>query len=181
MITQILLVVASYINRIDKTYLTQQSRSSVYINTISNRLSASSQRASFLGMLVGTAVSELVDPEGKRMKFSMEELDSVDGKWYRSLTTIEDKVGIIEDLKIDVPQAKKPPAAKDRIPRVAKQYDTTSSNAGAASRVIAIEEVQDDIESEDEDIVMYQKPDSDASDEDEDPTLVQRDRPSAPV
>lgn len=132
-------------------------------------------------MLVGTAVSELVDTEGKRLKFSMEELDSVDGKWYRSLTAIKDKVGIVEDLKTDVPQAKKLPAAKGRIPRAAKQYDTTSSKANAASRVIAIEEVQDNIESEDEDIVMYQKPDSDASDEDEDPTLVQRDRPSAPV
>ena len=132
-------------------------------------------------MLVGTVVSELVDTEGKRLKFPMEELDSEDGKWYRSLTTIEDKVGIIEDLKIDVPQAKKLPAAKGRIPRAAKQHDTTSSKADALSRVIAIEEVQDDLESEDDDIVMYEKPDSDASDEDEDPTLVQRDRPSAPV
>ena len=132
-------------------------------------------------MLVGTAVSELVDTEGKRMKFSMEELDSEDGKWYRSLTTIEDKVGNIEDLKIDVPQAKKLLAAKGRIPRAAKQYDTASSKADAVSRIVAIEEVQDDIESEDEDIVMYEKPDSDPSDEDEDPTLVQRDRPSAPV
>ena len=132
-------------------------------------------------MLVGTAVSELVDTEGKRLKFPMEELDSEDGKWYRSLTTIEDKVGIIEDLKKDVPQAKKLPAAKGRIPRAAKQNYTTSSKADAVSRVIAIEEVQDDLESEDEDIAMYEKPDSDASDEDEDPTLVQRDRPSAPV
>ena len=132
-------------------------------------------------MLVGTAVSELVDTEGKRMKFSMEELDSADGKWYRSLTTIEDKVGTIEDLKIDLPQAKKLPAGKGRIPKAVKQHDTTSSNADAVSRVIAIEEVKDHIESEDEDIVMYEKPDSDASDEDEDPTLVQRDRPSAPV
>ena len=132
-------------------------------------------------MLVGTAVSELVDTEGKRMKFSMEELDSADGKWYRSLTRIEDKVGVIEDLKTDLPQAKKLPAAKGRISRAVKQHDTKSSNADAVSRVIAIEEVKDDIESEDEDIVMYEKPDSDASDEDEDPTLVQRDRPSAPV
>ena len=31
------------------------------------------------------------------------------------------------------------------------------------------------------DLVPYQKPDSDASDEDEDPTLVQRNRPNAPV
>ena len=132
-------------------------------------------------MLIGTAVSELVDKEGKRLDFSTKELDNEDGKWYRSLTTIEDKVGTIEDLKVEVLQAKKLPAAKGRMLRTAKQHDTTTSKADAVSRVIAIEEVQDDIDSDDEDIVMYEKPDSDASDEDEDPTLVQRDRPSAPV
>lgn len=132
-------------------------------------------------MLVGTAVSELVDVEGKRMKFSAAETDTADGKWYRNLTAIQDTVGSLEDLSAKAAPTKTLSAVNNQISSLDKRNKNSSSKTGTASRIVAIEEVGADSESEDEDLVMYEKPDSDASDEDEDPTLVQRDRPTAPV
>ena len=132
-------------------------------------------------MLVGTAISELVDVEGKRMKFSAEEIDTTDGKWYRSLVTIQDPVGSIEDLKVDQKSLAKSSHAKNKAPLPKKHTDGSSKETKLASKIIAIEEINSEDESEDEELMTYEKPDSDASDEDDDPTLVQRDRPTAPV
>ena len=179
-IAQVLLVLAGYAFRGDKEYLTHLSRSSIYLNAVSNRLAASSQRARFLGMVFGTAVSELVDPKDRQMAFSTDEMNSADGQWYRSLTTVNDSLGRIEDLR----PASAPPTGSS-VPRPL----SVNSNAPArpkkrnqpSSKVISIEEINDSSESEAEDLPMYEKPDSDPEDEDEDATLVQRDRPTAPV
>ena len=114
------------------------------------------------------------------MNFSMKEIDSADGKWYRSLVTIQDTVGSIEDLKLDNPSRQNSTAEVTTL--LSYQHaNRVATKSEPATRIIAIEEIEDGIESEDEDIVIYEKPDTDASDEDEDPTLVQRDRPTAPV
>ena len=131
-------------------------------------------------MLVGTAVSEMVDAEGKRMKFSAEEVDNTEGRWYRSLVTIQDTVGSIEDLKTKNRAVKSFPAKK-QVPISTRSSNGPSTRNEQASRIIAIEEIDDEIESEDDGLMTYEKPDSDLSDEDEDPTLIQRDRPTAPV
>ena len=131
-------------------------------------------------MLVGTAISELVDAEGKRMNFSSEEVDNAEGRWYRSLVTIQDTVGSIEDLKRDNRAINNLPAKK-QVPIPTRSKEIPSTRNEQASRIIAIEEIGDNIETEDDDLVTYGKPDSDLSDEDEDPTLIQRDRPTAPV
>ena len=180
MTAQILLMLAGYAFRADQTFLMHLSRSSIYLNAISNRLAASSQRARFLGMVVGTAFSELVDPKDKRMTFSTDEMDSADGQWYRSLTSVKDSVGSIKDLKTaSTPSIK----SSDQLSKSvnsnhpARPKKTTQST----SKIISIEEVDNSSESEIEDLPMYEKPDSDPEDEDEDPTLIQRDRPTAPV
>lgn len=115
------------------------------------------------------------------MKFSAEETDTAEGKQYRSLTAIQDTVGSLEDLISEAAPTKTLSAANNQILNLDDRNNQSLSKTGTASRIVAIEEVDVDSESEDEDIVMYEKPDSDASDEDEDPTLVQRDRPTAPV
>ena len=115
------------------------------------------------------------------MKFSVEEIDLADGKWYRNLVTIQDAVGSIEDLKFDSSLAKKVPASEYQRRKSNQKTKKSSTKTEAASRIVAIEEVDDESESEDDDLVAYEKPDSDVSDEDEDPTLVQRDKPTAPV
>ena len=169
------------IGRGDKPELLNISRSSVHLNAVSNRLASSSPRARFLGMVYGTAISDLVDPKEKRMRFSAEEIDSADGLWYRSLTSIHDKVGSIADLELEHEKAAKPTVtinpAKARPSSTAKPAKV----ANMTSKIVSIEELDNSSESEDEDLPSYQKPDSDPEDEDEDPTLVQRDRPTAPV
>ena len=181
MTTQILLVIAGYCFRANKTDLAGVSRSSVYLTAISNRLAASSPLARFLGMVVGNVISELVDPQDRRMKFDSEELHSPDGLWYRSLPTIEDTIGSIEDLKpIISPTSKSvmdPSKSANNNKRLTKAVNTTKST----SKIVAIEEIDNSSDSEDEDLPLYQKPDSDHSDSDEDATLVQRDRPTPPV
>ena len=173
-------MLAGYAFRGDEAYLKHLSRSSIYLNAVSNRLAASSQRARFLGMVLGTAFSELVDPKDKRMAFSTDEMDSSDGQWYRSLTAVNDSLGLVEDLKSA--------SAPLNESSVQPKRSTDGSSLGrskksvqTSSKVISIEEIDDSSESEAEDLPMYEKPDSDPEDEDEDPTLVQRNRPTAPV
>lgn len=176
---QALLMLAGYTLRADKTYLIHLSTSSVYLNAVSNRLAASSQRARFLGMVVGTAFSEIIDPKDKRMTFSADEMDNSDGRWYRSLTSINDSVGSIKDLK---PASTPSTKSSTQLSKPANSCESArpTNSAQSTSKVISIEEI-DSSESDVEDLPMYEKPDSDPDDEDEDPTLVQRNRPTAPV
>ena len=176
------MILAGYVHRMDSQFLANLSRSSSYLNAISNRLAAPSTRASILGMYVGTAVSELVDPPNKRMNFSSEEMKSADGRRYLHLISVQDSVGSMEDLKLD--QAVKNVFSTEE----GKNLDIHEVNAikstaprPTPSKIISIEEVDDEPESEDEDLPMYEKPDSDPSDSDEDPTLIDRSKPAAPV
>ncbi len=173
-------MLAGYVFRADKTYLSHLSRSGVYLNAISNRLAASSQRARFLGMVVGTAFSELVDPKDKRMTFSADEMNTSDGQWYRSLTSVKDSVGSIKDLK-PASTASKRSSTQLSKSVISSKSPRLKTPAQSTSKVISIEEIDDSSESEAEDLPMYEKPDSDPDDEDEDPTIVRRDRPTAPV
>ncbi len=174
-------MVAGYVHRADASCLATFARSSIYINAISNRLSASSQRASFLGMIVGTAISELVDPKDKRMTFSSEEISSSDGQWYLSLTSVHDDIGSVEDLKPRASASRKPPShLVNSVAPNSKSAEPFIRPFGT-SKIVSIEEIADSSESEEEGLPTYEKPDSDESDEDEDPTLVQRDQPTAPV
>ncbi|KAK4698101.1 telomere length regulation protein, partial [Lecanoromycetidae sp. Uapishka_2] len=178
---QITLMLAGYAHRADTTGLINLSRSSTYLNAISNRLAASSERARLLGMIVGNAISELVDPADKKMKFSFDEMNHLDRQWYSRLTRVNDIVGCISDLKS--PHISSNESLVTRMENASNNepLGRASSSAKPSSKIIAIEEVNDSSESEAEDLPIYEKPDSDHSDEDEDPTLVVRDRPTAPV
>ena len=130
-------------------------------------------------MIVGTAISELVDPEDKRMIFSSEHINSTDGQWYRGLTSVDDALGSVADLP--GPSALKRSSAPLTKPAVTNgKAANPSMRSSDTSKIVSIEEIDDSSESE-EDLPMYEKPDSDESDEDEDPTLVQREKPTAPV
>lgn len=174
-------MLAGYVFREDRAKLVNIGRSSVYLNSISNRLAASSSRARFLGMVVGTAMSELIDAEDKRMVFGAEELQGPHGLWYKSLTHVQDDIGSIRDLKVSPSPARKPTKIKNATNITGKTAVSTKQTrpGNATSRIISIEEIEGS--SDEEDLPMYEKPDSDPSDEDEDPTIVQRDRPTAPV
>lgn len=132
-------------------------------------------------MVVGTAVSELVDPAGNRLEFGSAETGSKEGHWYRGLTGVQDKIGSIKDLKLaDALPTESFAKPENNIINIDKAKQAQGPKA-ASSRIVSIEEISDGSESDADDLPMYEKPDSDPSDDDEDPTLVQRDRPTAPV
>ena len=172
-----LLIVVGYVHRKKPSSLVTTAQSSVYINSISNRIAASSQRSRFLGMIVGTAVSELVDPKDKRMKFSAEEIDNSEGRALRALVHICDPITSTKDLL----ESRSGPDQSKRLQmkKTLGPQKPSPVKAASASKIISIEEI--DSSSGDDDLPIYGKPDSDPEDEEEDPTLVERNKPSAPV
>lgn len=176
--TQVLLVVAGYIHRSDPKQLAGLAGSSTYLNAISNRLSASLPRSTILGMIVGTAISELVDPKERQMNFDSEDVRSDEGQWYRNLTRVRDPIGSISDMKAAVSASKKKKSRSEAEINNSKPSKTVA-HSKPGSKIVSIEEIE--TSSEDDDLPVYEKPDSDPSDSDDDPTLVQRDKPSAPV
>ena len=162
--------------RTKEDYVREMARSGPYLNAVSNRLAASSERARFLGMVFGMAVSELVDPPDRKINFDIESNNGADGKWYQSLTNIKDTIGNIKYLR-----AMDAVSSSDPIPKTSEK----GGKLPTSSKIVEIVEISDEIESEvessDDDLPVYAKPDSDQEDEDEDPTLIQRNKAVAPV
>lgn len=128
-------------------------------------------------MVVGEALSSLVDKGDKIMDFKVDEMSTAEARWFKSLVNVSDTVGSLEPLKsgktaIDSKQA------KPRASKPAKKPQALPTG----SKIISIEEIETDEEESDEDgLTPYAKPDSDAEDSDEDPTLITRNKPTAPV
>lgn len=133
-------------------------------------------------MYVGTAISELVDPVDKRMNFSSEELVTTEARRYLSLTKVQDRIGSVGDLKSRTVAIKttRMAAQQTSAARHAKP-DSSINKASKSSKIVSIEEIESGSSTEDDDLPTYAKPDSDASDSDEDPTVINRDKPTAPV
>ncbi|PGH01957.1 hypothetical protein AJ80_08939 [Polytolypa hystricis UAMH7299] len=174
---QVILLTAGHLHRVAPTELRNIVKSGLYLSSISNHLAASSPRSRFLGMAVGMAISALVDSPDKTMKFEVEEMQSDEAVSYMGLTSMQDKIGSIRDLMNLEKHGDDGQKKKDR--------STPKANARARpkpvvniSKVTAIEELSD---SESDDLMSYEKPDTDASDSEEDATLIQRSKPSAPV
>lgn len=127
-------------------------------------------------MIVGMSLSKLVDPADKAMKFDLEEMGSEEALWYMSLTSVKDEVGSIKDLKHKNTQHA-PKKSKHNVRKVPQVDQPKSSQA--TSKVLSIEEISE--ESDVDDLLPYEKPDTDASDSEDDPTLINRSKPSAPV
>jgi telomere length regulation protein len=130
-------------------------------------------------MVVGEALSSLVDKDDKKMDFKMEEMSTPEAKWYKSLVGVSDIIGSLEPLKskavVKVPKKVQPSKQKQ------SQKPTVPQRG---SKIVAIEELSDDSvqeESDNDGLIPYSKPDSDAEDSDEDPTLITRNKPTAPV
>lgn len=176
---QIILLTAGYLHRSDTNELKNITGSGPYLRAISSHLAASSTRARFVGMVVGMAISQLLDSPDKAMKFDLEEMESDEALWFMSLPKTDDQAGSIKDLvaaQKDASDFHK--LSKHENPKV-KRSLKQPRNDTPTSRIISIEEITD--ESEYDDLLPYDKPDTDASDSDEDPTLVRRYKPKAPV
>ncbi|KAI5817429.1 telomere length regulation protein-domain-containing protein [Pyronema omphalodes] len=168
---QFLLLAAGIAHRQCPSFLSSLTRSSVYLNGISNRLAASSHRARWLGMLVGECFSSLVDTGKMRMDFGTEDMDTPEAKWWKSITAVEDKIGSISDLFTS--SAPKRPKAKNPT-----TTDTVSQYTNPVVQVISQSEDED---SSDDEFTPYAAPDSDPSDGEEDAETINRNKPTAPI
>ncbi|OGM44882.1 hypothetical protein ABOM_006135 [Aspergillus bombycis] len=173
--TQVLLLAAGYLKRLDSNAMMEIGRSSAFLNAVSNRLAASSSKARFLGMIIGMSISQLIEQPGKAMKFDLEEMESERALWYFNLVNTQDSVGSLESIKSPTDSE---PAKRSSNPATATRKPPLPRTA----KIVAIEEIESENEkSEDEDLIPYEKPDEDPYDSDEDPTLIQRNKPTAPV
>lgn len=164
---------AGHVSRISKLKLAMSIRSGPYLNAVSNHLSATTPRIRFLGMIVGEAISGLIEKEDKAMKFKIDELETPEALWYKSLVNIQDLCGSLEVLRNPV---KTTTPTKNKATKASPKIKAQQ----ARSKIISIEEIEDDEEPPDN-VVPYPKLDSDPEDSDEDATLVVRDKPRAPV
>ncbi|GKU12766.1 unnamed protein product [Fusarium langsethiae] len=178
--TQILLLAAGHMHRISPMKLTLLMRVGTYMTTISNRIGATQSRAQFLGLVVGEALSSLIDDNKKRLDFKMEETDTEEAQQLKGLTKISDPTGsidpILSDLAIEPTlQERKPATSSKPAQKKSKQKKPIVTEAKPKA---IIEEI--DSSEEDEDLAPYSK-DSDPEDSDDDATLVQRNKPKPPV
>jgi telomere length regulation protein len=130
-------------------------------------------------MIVATAIARLADGQEKAMDFGTEELETESAKKWLDLVNVEDEVGAINDLRSQVDEPE-PMVVDIPAPALIQKKPAQAER----SKIIAIEEISDEDEdeiSEDEDLIPYQKPDDDPEDSDDDPTLVNRNKPVAPV
>ncbi|KAL1884498.1 telomere binding protein [Paecilomyces lecythidis] len=179
---QVVLLSAGYVNRVSPTTIREISHSSLYLSAVSNRLAASSNRSQFLGMLVGMAISQLVEPPGKRMRFDLEEMESEEAQWYLNLVNVRDTVGSLQTLIAKAQTASQQKTRKSTKESAKSSAPKRSRPIGHTSKIVSIEEIDDSSEeSEDEDLIPYEKPDSDPEDSDDDPTLVNRSKIAVPV
>jgi telomere length regulation protein len=168
-------------------FLTMMAKSSYHTAGMSNRVGATSLRARFLGMAIGVAISKMVDKPELQLNFEFEGDEAVEAKWYEALTKTDDKMGRIEDFKTakvgvvsgqramkhgDIKQATQKTANKKSIRESSSQTEITGPR---------IVELIDESSDEDDDLMPYEKPDSDPEDETDDPTEINRNKPSAPV
>ncbi|OCL15150.1 hypothetical protein AOQ84DRAFT_329877 [Glonium stellatum] len=188
-LAQTLLISCGYVHRDQPMYLFATARSSIHLNGMSNRIGASSPRARFLGIVVGMAISELIDKPDNRMNFELDGDEASEAKWYQQLTHVEDKLGGLKDLeqitrgqnkaneaKIPHRPASGPQQSKGLPPKKDPKALNAKTMQLIGPRIIELED-----DSEDDDLVPYAKPDSDPEDDYDDPTMIQRNKPTAPV
>jgi telomere length regulation protein len=186
---QVLLISSGYTNRQSPMLLHAHGRSGQYLNAISKHLASHSVRIRWLGMIVGSAISALIDKQETKMTFGDDSLNSAESKWYLRLTSLRDDPAKSPNMKalFQTQNTKDNMSTSTNLavrqkPKAALKQSTVPKKAPLISEVpskIRIVELPDDYD--EDDLVPYPKPDSDPEDEDEDPTLINRDKPKAPV
>jgi telomere length regulation protein len=177
-LAQTILLLIGYLNRLDSKSIKELSQSSSYLQSVSNRLAASIPRARILGMIIGVAVSRLVDDPDKTMKFDIEEMDTEEVTELLGLVNVHDEIGDIQTLHQDARLSNSPQKSTTPTSRL-NPVSSHRPKQPTSSTIPSIEEIESD--SEDGDLIPYRKPDEDASDSEDDPTLINREKPTAPV
>ncbi|KAM0256789.1 hypothetical protein ACHAQJ_004741 [Trichoderma viride] len=182
--TEVLLLSAGYISRISPIKLRIIVRSGSYLTAVSNRIAATQARARFLGLVVGESLSTLMDDKSQKLDFHMDETDTEEAQWLKSLTNVFDEVGSIDPILktevvgLPVRRENRPPQKQTQKPKP-KRKPKPEPKISTIKPIAIIEEIDSSDDSE-EDLIPYAKG-SDPEDSDDDATLVQRNKPKPPV
>ncbi|KAF2468184.1 uncharacterized protein BDR25DRAFT_290857 [Lindgomyces ingoldianus] len=183
-LAQTLAISCGYVQRSVPMFLTMTAKSSYHVAGMSNRIGASSPRARYLGMAVGTAISRIVDKPELQLKFDLEGNEAVEAKWYQRLTQVDDRIGSIKDLKARELMS----APREKSPDQRKYLSSTEGTVKASDKPTITEingprivEILSDPEDEDDDLIPYAKPDSDPEDDGDDPEMLDRKKLTAPA
>lgn len=171
---QVLLLSAGYLQRLAPMKLALLVRSGAFMRMVSKRLEASQIRARLLGMIIGETLSQLVEKSDKKLDFKMEETNSADALWYKSLIDISDVVGPIDSLRSSIDTRQQAPKPLQKLSPAPKPVPSVSKAKAIIEEVVSDEELEDDL-------IPMAKPDDDEEDSDDDPETVRRDKPKAPV
>ncbi|KAF2799128.1 hypothetical protein K505DRAFT_295246 [Melanomma pulvis-pyrius CBS 109.77] len=184
-LAQTLAMACGYVHRSQPMFLMLMAKSSYHVSGMSNRIGATSPRARFLGMAVGTAISSMVDKPELQLKFDLEGNEATEAKWIQRLTNVDDKIGVIKDLEFEenksvstqkIPLRGGAPPMQTRDTKKMPQKPSITEITGP--RIV---EILDESSDEDDDLRVYEKPDSDPEDDTDDPTEINRNKPTAPV
>lgn len=151
-------------------------------NAVSNRLSSSISRTRILGMIVAVGVSRCADGPDRTLDFKMEEMETSEVRELLDLMNVHDTIGELDDLL----SLSSPQAVPQKSPKKRKLITKTSLVASRkqepqyTAKITTIEEIASSSDDE-PDLVPYQKPLHDPEDSDEDPTLIDRDKPKPPI
>ncbi|KAK0786551.1 telomere binding protein [Friedmanniomyces endolithicus] len=189
-IAQTLLLTAGYLHRANPVAVLIIARSSGHMQGTSSRLDASGQRARWLGMVVATAISGLVDRDGSRMNFGVDEMRTEEASWYLRFgqsrgshwytVMLVRRERDLEAAQNPLPSLAGPPHQLAGKPVFGPPRPPTPAQTEVIGEKVT--EILDDIsDEEDDDLKSYAKPDSDAEDSDEDATLVNRNKARPPV
>lgn len=189
-----ILIAAGYVHRKEPMSLLMTARSSGHMQGVSNRLDSSNVRARWLGLVVGMALSKLVDKPGSQMEFGTEEIKTEEARQYADLVMVNDAVGTLQGFQLLLQAQQQLPPIGNNVK--SKQQSSKKANVingkpvfgpprpppPAQTKIIGerVTEVLDASGSED-DLKPHAKPDSDPEDSDEDATLVNRNKARAPV
>ncbi|KAF1944138.1 hypothetical protein EJ02DRAFT_452746 [Clathrospora elynae] len=177
-LAQTLALCSGYVQRSQPMFLTMMAKSTYHVNGMSNRIGAASTRARFLGIAVGSAISKMVDKPELQLKFELEGAETEEAKWYERLTQVDDKVGKVADLKT---QDKSVASMKRVQPKPKPAFKPSKAPTITEIQGPRVVEILTDSEDEDADLMVYEKLDSDPEDDTDDPTAINRNKPTAPV
>lgn len=175
---QTILLAAGHINRSAPKIVLVLARSSLHTSGTSKRLDASSSQARFLGMIVAMALSELVGDKSP-MDFKVDEVRTPSALAYLGLVRKDNKIPLLNDLDLLASEPISPEKSvilEAKIPKQSRAGPVVPRQAAPLAGTSRVIELMGD-----DDLVPYPKPDDDLEDDDEDPTMVNRDRPRAPV
>lgn len=191
-LAQNILICAGYLHSDQPQAVLQAARSSGHMQGVSNRLACNGERARWLGMIVGTGMSRLVDEGVTKMDFGTADMQTAEATAYLGLINVVIPVGNPHELFTRVEEV-----AQDRS-TVGQTHRQTSKTLPIINGKQAfgpeppltllqkstgpqVVELDDEELDADSDLKPYAKPDSDPEDSEEDATLVNRKKVRPPV